>query len=99
MPTCGLALLVIIDSHEGHGATIALCSGKACVELFQLSLMPMKAMEPLSLIMMAKPGSCIEVSLSPSLSMDMASEQPSLNQLINVQNDVETYSVRSAPFN
>ena len=92
MPTCGLDILVIIDSHEGHGATIALCSGKACVELFQFSLMPMKAMEPLSLIMMAKPGSCIELSSSPALSMDMASEQWLVNNLhsINVQNDMET---------
>ena len=47
MPTCGLALSVIIDAHEGREATISLCSGQACVELFQLSLMPMKAMEPL----------------------------------------------------
>ena len=62
MPKCDLALSIIIDAHEGRGATIAFCSGQACVDLFQLSLMPMKAMEPLSLIMMAKPGSCIEVS-------------------------------------
>ena len=50
----------------------------------------MQAMEPLSLIMMAKPGSCIEVSSSPTFIMNMASEQPLLKQLFNVQKGVET---------